>query len=168
MYLHEFTKCVDFKDVRSSSVQISTGVPQGSILGSLLFISYVNDLPSEAPNTDIIMFADDTTALFHGKHFNGKHTNDIYDNIDVINRYTQINRFVPHPDKTKTIIFSKRSQLTFNEDRVQLKLAPDKITYAESYKCLGFTLDQHLTYTLEAMKSQSPRQTGRVRKLNDE
>ena len=118
-------------------------MPQGSILGPLLFIFIMNDLPYEIPNTDIIMFADETTVLSHGKHIHSV-TNDIQENLDVTNRYTQINTLVPHPDKTKVIIFSKRSQLTPNQDCVQLKLASDKITYAESYKYFGFTFDQHL------------------------
>ena len=40
--------------------KISCGVPQGSILGSLLFIMYINNLPSAVPDVDITMYADDT------------------------------------------------------------------------------------------------------------
>ena len=45
------------------------GVPQGSILGSLLFSTYVNDLPNAISSTDINMYADDTELHFSHSYF---------------------------------------------------------------------------------------------------
>lgn len=50
----------------SSTICLSTGVPQGSILGPVLFTLYVNNLPCVCPNTNIQMFADDTGIFVHG------------------------------------------------------------------------------------------------------
>ena len=49
----------------SSFGKLSSGVPQGSILGSLLFLLYVNDMP-QAISSDILLYADDTCLIYTG------------------------------------------------------------------------------------------------------
>ena len=61
-YFSERAQFVEFNNVRSSPQGISCGVPQGSILGPLLFILYVNDL-NNASLLDVILFADDTNLF---------------------------------------------------------------------------------------------------------
>ena len=50
----------------SSPGKLSCGVPQGSILGSLLFLLYVNDMP-QAVNSELLLYADDTCLIYMGK-----------------------------------------------------------------------------------------------------
>ena len=61
-YFSERTQFVEFNNVRSAPQGISCGVPQGSILGPLFFILYVNDL-NNASLLDAILFADDTNLF---------------------------------------------------------------------------------------------------------
>ena len=61
-YFSERKQFVEFNNVSSSPQGISCGVPQGSILGPLLFILYVNDL-NNASMLDSILFADDTNLF---------------------------------------------------------------------------------------------------------
>ena len=67
-YLTGRKQCTRVGDSTSSFIGCSVGVPQGSILGPLLFSLYVNDLSLVCPEVDIQMYADDTVILAHGKN----------------------------------------------------------------------------------------------------
>lgn len=67
-YLSNCSQSVRISDYRSPLLALSTGVPQGSILGPLLFSLYINNLPSVCPDVYIQMYADDTVIYTHGKN----------------------------------------------------------------------------------------------------
>ena len=64
-YLSNRVQFVKLNDVNSDILPIVTGVPQGSILGPLLFLIYINDFPSSSKCFKFIMHADDTTLNSH-------------------------------------------------------------------------------------------------------
>ena len=110
-YLKERKQFVSIREKVSPLLNISLGVPQGSILGPLLFILYINDLPM-ASELLTLLFADDTTLLLSHDDLNV-----LIENINTefrkICEFFRTNRLVLHPDKTKFIIFS-RSNITQN------------------------------------------------------
>ncbi len=66
-YLNVHLQKVSHRGVLSDDLPISHGMPQGSILGPLLFILFINDLPKSITNRKIDLYADDTVLLFSAK-----------------------------------------------------------------------------------------------------
>ena len=66
-YLSNRKQYVVYNNTNSTHSDIVCGVPQGSILGPLLFLLYINDLPLSSPSSHFIIFADDTNILFSHK-----------------------------------------------------------------------------------------------------
>ena len=81
-YLQNRKQTVQYASTMSNYLPISTGIPQGSILGPLLFIIYVNDLPRASNMFNFIMYADDKTLSSQIKSLNTNIDNKI-NNINV-------------------------------------------------------------------------------------
>ena len=62
-YLSDRAQCVSINDCLSKCLPVLSGVPQGSILGPLLFIVFINDLPSVISSSNTFIFADDTKCF---------------------------------------------------------------------------------------------------------
>ena len=67
-YLTDRTQCVEINRMRSGFLHIEMGVPQGSILGPLLFILYINDFPHICDNMTTYLYADDTAIFMEGRN----------------------------------------------------------------------------------------------------
>ena len=69
-YLENRKQYVQIDNCKSNTRPITCGVPQGSVLGPLLFLLFINDLPMCCPEGKTRLFADDTTIFYHSNNIN--------------------------------------------------------------------------------------------------
>ena len=144
-YLNSRFQQTHVSGVNSELKPVISGVPQGSILGPLLFLIFINDLPLATVHSMTDIFADDTTLSVHSS--SSKHVIDslAFDLINV-NSWCDLNRMYINVAKTKLMIISSKQ----NANRIQhslpsIELNNEKI-YSSHEKLLGITLDKTLAW----------------------
>ena len=117
-YLNNRYQCVEFLDTKSGLQNITTGVPQGSILGPLLFIIYINDFPKISTLFESLLYADDTALLFQACT-----VYDLQQMLDVelpkVHKWLKNNKLTLNTDKTLYQIYNRSRE----HAEVQVKLA---------------------------------------------
>ena len=128
----------------SSPVQpIDVGVPQGSVLGPLLFILYINDL-QYASVLESILYADDSNLFISGKDIR-KTCAIINNELNKINSWFLANKLKLNIEKTSYMIFRTRNK-RIDSQNINIHIAGIRIPLVHSTKFLGVTLDDHLTW----------------------
>ena len=94
--------------VKSPYLDNPVGVPQGSILGPLLFSLYINDLPDVCPQLSVQMYADDTVIFLHGKNLKTI-TSSLTSALKEVEHWLSNNCLLLNAKKTVCMVFSKRS-----------------------------------------------------------
>ena len=143
-YLSNRKFCVALGQTLSDQAEIKCGVPQGSILGPLLFLIYVNDM-EQAVTCELLLYADDSCLLCQDKDVAvieqvlTKNFSSLYD-------WFVDNKLSIHfgDDKTKAIVFSPKSK-TKNADSLNISYGDNSIKQHTEVKYLGCILDQCLS-----------------------
>ena len=110
------------------------GKPQGSVLGPLLFVLFINDLANDISNSHFYLFADDL------KIFTSADESLVQNDIDSLQRWCSLNCLEFHPLKCKTLTFGG-----FDEN-IQLILGSHCLPYVDKLKDLGFIVTRNLSW----------------------
>jgi hypothetical protein len=124
----------------SGSLPVKYGVPQVSVLGPLLFILYINDIP-HLTNGRSIMYADDTLILNVGQDLN-ELQNTTSNNIGVVEQYFEINNLSINLSKTHYILFQTRQ--CRQESNLKILVRNREISNVKNTDFLGLVIDSNL------------------------
>ena len=146
---------------------INPGVPQGSILGPLLFLIYINDL-TEGLTTNAKLFADNT-SLFSVVHDTQTSANDLSKDLEIINNWAFQWKMNFNPDPTKQaheVIFGRKAKEIY---RPPLVFNNTSVSQSPSQKHLGVILDSKLIFDvhLRMVSLKISKTLGLLRKLHN-
>ena len=139
-YLTDRRQFVKVNETESSTLNLSHGVPQGSILGPLLFIIYINDMPQISNLAQFILYADDANIIVTGKNLREiEQTISIL--IPLLLDWIFCNGLKLNIKKTKYLIFSNCSTHDIN-----ITISNTKIERKTSERFLGVIMDENLNW----------------------
>ena len=141
-YLNNRRQFVSFNGAISEEGKITCGVPQGSILGPLLFMIYINDLTTVSENYKALLFADDANLFFTKSDCNDVDYQICYE-FTKIQEWRNCNALSLNLNKTPYMIYTSKGR----DARVlDIKLNGTKIQWVFETKFLGVKIDAKLTW----------------------
>ena len=151
---------------KSSMLNIRCGVPQGSILGPLLFLIYINDITKSSSTISFILFADDTNILYSHKHLT-ELINTLNTELINVSSWFKCNKLSLNIAKTNFIHFQT---LHSNIELPQpIKIDDLSLLKKDFTKFLGITIDKNLTWDqhIQNISSQIAKGIGILCKTKD-
>ena len=143
-YLSNRKQYVLYNNCSSKLLSITCGVPQGSILGPLLFIIYINDIVNCSNILHFILFADDTNIFYSSKSH--------YDIMKVVNaeliklsEWFRANKLSLNAKKTNYIIFGNRSKSCFDQN-FRIEIDNSALERVSNTTFLGVFVDEYLNW----------------------
>ena len=141
-YLSNRTQCVRIGNSFSSLREIDTGVGQGSLIGPILFIFYINDLPLVSNTFNTILYADDTT-FFVPLENSLDFFRTVNSELDNISQWFNSNRLSVNLDKTYVSLFSLRNNVFLNNFLINHEI----LKFGDKGRFLGIFFDQKLNFS---------------------
>jgi hypothetical protein len=141
-YLHRRQQYVFVNNVCSDIHSVKCGVPQGSVLGPLLFLIYVNDIGNALPEAKIKLFADDTNMFIFSDNIELLHQK-AQNCIAQLHQWFTVNKLTLNLSKTCFMVFPKVKK----QDEFEIIVNKVKLENVNSCKYLGVTLDNELKWS---------------------
>lgn len=143
-YLSDRFQIVKYNNKVSQALPINIGVPQGSTLGPLLFMLFVNDLPLHVHNGRCSMFADDTIIYCNDDSIDSL-TFKLNACLQHVNQWYKANKLVLNISKSNSMIINSHISAD-DRDKFKIILDHKDINYVTHVKHLGIILDEELKF----------------------
>ena len=163
-YLKNRMQYVSINGISSEIILMLLGVPQGSILGPLLFLIYINDFNHSVIFSKSRHFADDTNLLLSGNSIK-KLQKQLNIDLKLISKWLNANKISLNAEKTELIIFRHKMKV-FNY-KLKIKINGKQLYESQSVKYLGILIDSHLKWDhhVDSLAPKLSRAVGMLSKL---
>lgn len=163
-YLSGRTQYVSVNGSSSSHLNVTCGVPQGSVLGPLLFLIFINDLPNSSSLLSFYLFADDTNIYFEAENLDMLQR-IVNRELKKVKEWLDVNKLSLNIDKTNFIIFKSPQHSSL--ETVNIKIGNQPVKQSRYVKFLGILLDEHLSwkYHLSELSKKLARTCGMFFKI---
>ena len=145
-YLSDRSQYVQIDNVKSNPHKVSCGIPQGSVLGPLLFNICINDIINATRKFTLIMYADDTTLVSHLENFGATNSaieDGLNQEISKVNTWLLSNKLVLNVAKSKFMLFFKHPKIL---PTLNLSINDNPIEQVTNFNFLCITIDQNITW----------------------
>jgi hypothetical protein len=140
-YLSNRKQYVQINNSSSNLLDMVCGVPQGSVLGPILFIMYINDICNVSSILKMILFADDTNLFKSGYNINSLCT-EMSQELSKLNTWFSVNKLSLNVSKTNFILFAGKKCI----NDINININNENIERVYSTKFLGVLIDSKLTW----------------------
>ena len=155
-YLSDRVQCIKIGSILSDAKKSLYGVPQGSVLGPILFSLYTTPLSKVLQNHPGISFqfyADDTQLYVHLTHKNVASALDKLSRcLEDVKRWLSTNKLKVNPDKTEFIVFGSKSQREKLNHSFPVNILSNLISPVDAVRNLGVWFDSDLSFSCHVMK----------------
>ena len=150
-YLSNRRQKCSVNGMASEELGISCGVPQGSILGPLLFLLYVNDISTNLLHSNVLLYADDTVIF--AKHADEGTTHQwVSADLELLYKWCNRNQLTINLSKTKLMLFGTKNMLK-HCSKSDINLSGMTLQYVKQFNYLGMKLEDTLTFELHAAET---------------
>lgn len=164
-YLSNRKQIVKIGNNKSQPKPVTYGVPQGSILGPLLFLIYINSIHEVGLKGNVTLYADDTCLFYFGHSIDAIIT-DAQNDLNLLHKWFQYNLLTINIAKTNYIIFKTKNKII--PDYNSLKINNVEINRTNHDKYLGLILDCNLNWKphIDRIKNKLASLTGMLRGIS--
>lgn len=147
-YLMNRYQRVIYREEMSQTRKNDTGVPQGSILGPLLFILYTLNLPNRCKSSSIHLYADDTQIYnsFYPTNIT-QACEEICKDLENLLNTSKDHHLLLNPNKSKVILFCRKNDREYLRGNVNLRVGNTQLQIVNEVKNLGLLIDDNLRFT---------------------
>jgi len=164
-YLNNRFQLTAVGDVQSPLKPIQVGVPQGSILGPLLFLVYINDLPTCLEHCEVALYADDTVIYFSSscateiEHF-------LNEDLPKLSSWFSTNRLTLNISKSKFILIGSPNKISSCND-INVVIDKSSLEYTDTFKYLGVTINRTMSWGdhIEAISTKINQRLGLLKRI---